>query len=396
VFPVARPPIEDGAVLASGGRIVRVGPRSEVGRGESAATRIDLGEAALLPGPVNAHVHLELGWAHGTIPRSLGMPAWVEAFLAGRAGAAGSESEAAADGVRACRAHGTAAVADVANTRAGLQALASSGLHGVVFREVFALETEKATAVLTEAWDDALATSRASPRLRGCVTAHAPHTLSDELLAGVARLALESGTPLSIHCAESDDEVRLLRDGTGGFADLLKRWGRPLPTRGATPLSRLRAAGLVGPRTLLVHGVHLGDDDIRQAAAARCAIVVCPRSNAFIGVGTAPVPRFLDAGLRVALGTDSLASNDDLDMFAEMAALRRDHPGLAPEAVLRAATMSGAEALGLEGDVGSLGAGRVASMVAVTLAPRDDPLEAMTSGPPRSRRRVLRPELTGE
>ena len=118
-------------------------------------------------------------------------------------------------------------------------------------------------------------------------------------------------------------------------------------------------------------------------------MVVCPRSNAFIGVGTAPVTRFLDAGLPVALGTDSLASNDDLDMFAEMAALRRDHPGVPPEAALRMATLAGAEALGLNEVVGSLAAGRLAALVAVSLDPGDSPLEAVTSGPPAARRRIV-------
>jgi cytosine/adenosine deaminase-related metal-dependent hydrolase len=138
-----------------------------------------------------------------------------------------------------------------------------------------------------------------------------------------------------------------------------------------------------------VHAVHLDREELRLAAEAGATIVLCPRSNATLGVGRAPVPRFLEAGLRLALGTDSLASNEDLDLFAEMAALRRDHPGLDPGLVIRAATLGGAEALGLERRLGSLAPGRRAALVAVRLEPGDDPLEAVTTGPPPESRRVL-------
>jgi cytosine/adenosine deaminase-related metal-dependent hydrolase len=390
ILPVGAPPIEDGALLLEEGRILSVGSREELRRREGRAELRDLGDAALLPAPVNAHLHLELGWAHGRLPLEQGLAPWVRALLGQRETiAAEVEEEAAREGVRACREAGTSAVGEVANTSASRSALAGSSLEGVVFREVLGLDPGEAEAILSRAWDEALAVSRADPALLGAVTAHAPHTLSDRLLAGVARLAGEAGTPLSVHCAESEEELLLLREGRGPLAELLEERGLPPPPTGTTPLRRLASAGLLGERTLLVHGVHLDPEELRLAAEARASLVLCPRSNAALGVGRAPVPSFVEAGLRLALGTDSLGSSEDLDLFAEMAALRRDHPELDPALVLRAATLGGAEALGLERRLGSLAPGRRAALVAVRLGPGDDPLEAVTTGPPPESRRVI-------
>lgn len=391
VLPVCAPPIEDGALLVEDGRIRAVGPRADLRDAAGRASCRDLGECVLLPAPINAHVHLELGWAAERLPRGEGLTAWVRALLEQRGALApGCEEEAARTGVRLCREAGTAGVGEVANTLASLHALAGSELEGVVFREVLGLDPEEAEAILSRAWDEALEVSRTDRALLGAVTAHAPHTVSDRLLEGVARLAREAGTPLSIHCAESEEEVRLLREGRGPLANLLEGRGLPLPPAGSTPGRRLAAAGLLGRRTLLVHGVHLDEEEIGLASEAEATVVLCPRSNAALGVGRAPVPRFLAAGLRLALGTDSLGSNDDLDLFSEMAALRRDHPDLDPATVLRAATLGGAEALGFVG-LGRLERGCRAALACLEIEPGEDPLEVVTADPTRPRWSAILP-----
>jgi cytosine/adenosine deaminase-related metal-dependent hydrolase len=150
----------------------------------------------------------------------------------------------------------------------------------------------------------------------------------------------------------------------------LGRLGPGWRPAGLSPARVLDAAGLLGPRTLAVHGVHLTRDDVRLLASRGTSVVLCPRSNAWIGVGEAPVAMFREEGLRAALGTDSLASNADLDIFAELAALVRLARGLPADWILRAATLGGAEALGMASEFGSIEPGKRASLLALRKRPR--------------------------
>jgi cytosine/adenosine deaminase-related metal-dependent hydrolase len=218
------------------------------------------------------------------------------------------------------------------------------------------------------------------------LTPHAAHTVSHPLLRALAGRALASHEPLSIHVAESGAETEMLLAGTGPLAELLRergQWEDGWKAPGQSPVEYLDRIGVLTPATLAVHCVHVGQHDISRLQARGVTVVTCPRSNAALGVGKAPVPKLLGSGIPVALGTDSLASSPDLDLFAEMAALRREHPGLAPAAVLRMATANGARALGLTGDWGTIEAGKRARFVAVPLSePDDDPLEVVTTCPP--------------
>ena len=151
---------------------------------------------------------------------------------------------------------------------------------------------------------------------------------------------------------------------------------------GRTPIGHLHHLGVLSERCLAVHCIHLDSQDHSLLQSTRATVVTCPRSNRRLGAGVAPVPELLREGIPIALGTDSLASSPDLDLLAEIAALRSDHPGLAPAAALRMATLNGARALGLDGELGSIEAGKRASLVAVALAsPGDDPLETVCSSP---------------
>ena len=150
----------------------------------------------------------------------------------------------------------------------------------------------------------------------------------------------------------------------------------------ATPVAYLARLGLLSERSLAVHCVQLDRQDHSWLQSRGVTVVACPRSNKRLGVGTAPIPELLREGIAVALGTDSLASAPDLDLFAEMAALRKDHPALAPAAVVRMATFNGARALGLADRLGSIEPGKLARLVVVPLtAPDDDPLLRACSRP---------------
>jgi cytosine/adenosine deaminase-related metal-dependent hydrolase len=375
--------LANGAVAVRDERIVSVGPWAT--RPAGAPVR-DLGDSALLPGLVNAHTHVELSWMGADPPPEGDFMAWLTGFLERRRRF--DEEVARREALRAIgeiERRGTVAIGDVGNDTWVWPSLAGSRLAGVLFHEVYDFRSERARDVAASA-------ARRAGALQGaewtCVAVpHAPHTCSEPLIRALAAGAAERGLPLAIHVAESEAEVSLLRDGKGPFRDLLKArglWDEGWEPPRTSPLALLDRAGGLGPRTLVVHGVHLGADDPARIRERGATVVTCPRSNARLGVGRAPLGALLASGVPVALGTDSLASAPDLDLFAEMAALRHEHPGLAPATVLRMATLSGATALGLGRKLGSLEPGKLARLVAVPLdLPAADPLEWVTSCPPQ-------------
>jgi cytosine/adenosine deaminase-related metal-dependent hydrolase len=161
----------------------------------------------------------------------------------------------------------------------------------------------------------------------------------------------------------------------GGWDDA---WTPP----GQTPVELLDRLGLLSDRTLAIHCVQLSQRDHARLQARRVTVVTCPRSNRYTGAGVAPVPRLLADGVPVALGTDSLASAPDLDLFAEIAALRREHPRISPATALRMATLAGAAALGLADRLGTIAPGKLARLAVVALpATEADPLEVVCSEP---------------
>jgi len=383
-------------VLLSGDRIVAVGPRDTITREAGAGAAVtDLGEAALLPGLVNAHVHLELSWMGGAEPPPGGWIAWLEDLLTRRDGVSAAESEAAAErAIAFMEARGTVAVGEVTNTGFTAFPLARAHLHAVVFLEVLGFQPTDAEGVLRQAAVrlDALESDpdvkAAGARLRFALTPHAPYSVSSPLFKALAGRAIAAAAPLSVHVAESEAELSFLQGQQGPLRDLLIRRGRwdgsgvLLGHPAAVgPIELLDRLGALSPRTLAVHAVHLGARDFARLQARGVTVVTCPRSNRRLQVGSAPVPRLLSSGIPVALGTDSLASAPDLDLFAEMAALRQEHPGLPPAAVLRMGTFNGARALGLEEMFGAVAAGKSARLIHVPVPPGEDPLEVVTGGP---------------
>jgi cytosine/adenosine deaminase-related metal-dependent hydrolase len=217
------------------------------------------------------------------------------------------------------------------------------------------------------------------------LTPHSAILASSPLIKALAGRAIASGEPLSLSVAETEAETRLLHDGTGPLVDFLKTaglWDDGWRAPGLSPVEALDRLGALSPRTLAIHCIHLAHQDLSKLQARGVTVVTCPRSNSRLGVGKTPVPKLLGSGIPVALGTDSLASAPDMDLFAEMAALRDEHPSLSAAAVLRMATLNGARALGFARDLGTIEAGKLPALTVVPLPdPGDDPLELVTSGP---------------
>lgn len=389
ILPVASTPIQNGAVLVHEGRIAAFGRRKDLVKAHPGVEVRDLGDTVIIPGLVNAHTHVELSFMNGEPPTGGTFMTWLRDLVARRPGVdAGAAAEAAGKALETMIRRGTVAVGDIANGAWAAPLLARSGLRGLAFHEIFgfaASDTEsilEAAAHRLETIDSDPEVLAARDRFTTILTPHAAHTTSFPLLKALGGRAVASGEMLSIHVAESEEESQLLRDGTGPFKDfLIERgaWDPAFKAPGQTPVEYLERLGVLTPRTLAVHCVHLDHQDFSRLQARGVTVVTCPRSNQRLGVGKAPVPKLLSSGIPVALGTDSLATAPDVDAFTEVAHLRQEHPSVSPAAALRIATLNGARALGMAQDLGSIEEGKLAALAVVGLNdPNDDPLEAVT------------------
>jgi 5-methylthioadenosine/S-adenosylhomocysteine deaminase len=391
VLPVSGPPIPDGAVAIEDGQIDAVGPAAELGEGRHFA------DAAIIPGFVNAHSHLEYA-VYAGFGDGLPFGDWIGLHVERKSRIGLEDMEDIARlGAFECLRSGITAVGDCSFSGAAATACADLGLRGTVYLEVFG-ETADAVTERFEPMRERIA-GVLSDQVRLGISPHAPYTCSLELY----RACDELGLPIATHLAESGDENEFLRTGGGGweaFADLLVK---PL---GTTGIRALADAGLLGSRVLAAHCVMADEEEIALLAEHDVAVAHCPRSNALLGLGIAPVAELLAAGVRVGIGTDSPASTPSFDLFEELrtavalARLRDGGPtAMSAERVLELATLGSAATLGLDGELGSLEPGKQADIAVVSLAgspyvPWEDPAAAVVMGGSASR--VLLTVVGGE
>jgi 5-methylthioadenosine/S-adenosylhomocysteine deaminase len=383
LVPVDGPPIGEGAVAVDGGRIVAVGPSSELGTG----TRYE--NAVILPGFVNAHSHLEYA-VYAGFGDGLEFFPWLATHVARKARLGLEEMEAIASlGAFECLASGITTVGDASYSGAAVSACAEVGLRAIVYLEVFGPGTGQMETRFAANRDRVAGAF--SDRVRLGISPHTPYTAPLELW----REAVALGLPVATHFAESEAEVGWTRSGVG-----------PLDGVRATSIRELAAEGLLSNRVSAAHCVYLDDEERDLLARHDVAVVHCPRSNALLGCGIAPLAELRAAGLRVGLGTDSPASTPSFDMFEELRAAiffararaRRPNVLLAIEA-LRLATLDGARALGLQDEIGTLTPGKRADLTVVSLAgspydPVEDPTAAVVFG--GSPARVLETVVDGK
>ncbi|MBN1628193.1 MAG: amidohydrolase family protein [Thermoleophilia bacterium] len=436
VVPVSTPPIAGGAVLVVDGKIGAVGRATELRARYPEEPVEEFAGCALLPGLVNAHTHLDYSAFRG-FTRGGSFGGWMLRLLLA-SGKLGIDDYAASAlwGAHQCARGGVTSIGDTSN-RAAIDARAALavGLRARVYQEIFGLddaELPKAIQRLelklgqlrhesqvqprsagSAAGSGAAALAAAGPRVEWGISPHAPYTVPPRLYREAARFARRAGLRMATHLAESEAEVEMLVKGAGAIAKAYKaahlwkrqRWTAP----GLSPVQYVAGTGALGPDMLAVHVIQVDGDDIATLAATGTAVAHCPRSNRRLRCGIAPVAEMRAAGITVGLGTDSLASNDSLDMFDEMRAalavsVAREgatgglgaaaapagadptsaaaavSPGvLTPSDVLRMATLEGAQALGWDHLVGSLEAGKRADIVAVEMphAGASDPIAAL-------------------
>lgn len=360
-------PVPNGALLVDAeGRIAALGPEESVPRPPDTRVAHYPG-AALLPGFVNAHTHLELTGLRGRLQEPE-FYQWIQQIR--RAKEETREDtflEWAREGVREAWRYGTTTVADTGTSLAVVRALTELRGAGSVFHEAIAPEAAGADAALAGVREVvARLRAEAGARVAVGVSPHAPYTVSRALYRRVAEYARSEGLALAGHIAESPAEVEFVSAGRGPFADAWRRRGIPLDPPAPSPVRLLDDLGVLGPDFLAIHAVQTDDRDADALAHAGSALVLCPRSNARHGHGAPPLSRYLERGLRIALGTDSVASVDTLDLLAE-AREARLLAGLGAEAALRLLTLGGAAALGREREIGSLEPGKWADLAVIRL-----------------------------
>lgn len=311
----------------------------EVGNAPRAAVQKGL----LLPGLVNAHTHLEQAWRPRMVPGGEGFVSWVRGLREDLPPA--ELSDALRSHARGMKAGGTAAVSDIANFYDALPIWADVGMQGVVQREFLGFTPharDAAIAAVKEFSADVVGDLWERP------AAHAPYSTPPQLIQ--AALSHPSRGPASIHLAEDAGEIRFLMTGEGEFAQFMDelavewRWWTP---PGLSPVAYLESLGCLGPRVLAVHGVHLSEQGIDTLANTQTPLCICPRSNLHIGGALPDVSRLMAVGVRLCLGTDSVASSPDTDVLAEIPVLADRFPNVALETWIDMATRGGADVLGL-------------------------------------------------
>lgn len=398
VLPITSPPIAGGAVRVVDGWIDDVGTAAELQSRYPGEETTNFHHAVLLPGFVNAHTHLEYSVFRGFLD-NLAFPEWILAFIGARKRLSADDYKASAMlGAMECVGSGITTVGDtVSHGEATIEAAKLFGLRTRAFVEVFGMNDAEIPAVLKKL-DQRMERlrSQASPLTTLGVSPHAPYTVSGPLYRALMAYSMGAGVKMATHLAESKAEVTFVRNGAGVLAHDFRElvgWDEvPWMPTGASPVKYLEQWGALDGGLLAVHCVQVSAADIEVLRQYDVAVAHCPKSNAKLACGIAPVGDFLAAGLRVGIGSDSLASNNLLDMFGEMRvaillhrASQQDTERLQADQVLRMATLGGAQVLGLDEVVGSLEKGKRADIIAVDMeyshfAPIDDPVSALVYG----------------
>ena len=374
VVPIADAPIAHAVVAVDRDRIAYVGPADGAPQGDD----VRLGDVVLMPGLVNAHCHLELTAMRGFL-EDIDFRRWILRLTNARRSVLDRDAllDSARFGLEEGMLAGITSYADTSESGVGVQAMREAGVRGIVYQEVFGPDPKQC--------DESIAGLREkvaglryleTPLVRVGVSPHAPYTVSDDLFRATTALAREQHLPMAIHVAESDLEQRLVVDASGSFADGLRRRGIAVDPRARSPIQLLDRLGVLDVAPLLIHCVRVSSEDIGRIAQTQAPVAHCPASNAKLGHGVAPLAEMLAAGVTVGLGSDSMASNNRMDMLEEarlalLSQRARLQSAEAPEAidVLEMATIGGARAIGIDDQVGTLEVGKQADLAAFAFAP---------------------------
>ena len=376
VLPISNPSIERGAVAFEADKIAAIGSLADLTRQFPEAKVEDFEEAAILPGFVNAHAHLELTAMRGFLDDvEHDFFAWLRKLTVARGERMFAEDvkiSSVCGAMEAARA-GVTCLGDIAtNAATSISALQTVGLRGTSFQETLSPDKKVAKTRFAQLREQiAVCREIESGTVKAGISPHAPYSVSPPLFELVTDFALAENLPVSIHAAESKGEDIFVRTGKGFFENFYAERGFEWRITGKSPIQYLHSLGALRVAPLLAHCVRVDDADLEIIHATNSKIAHCPKSNAKFGHGIAPLDKFLEKNLCVGLGSDSVASNNVCDILEEarFAALfqRTRNCFINAEKILKIATLGGAEALGLDDKIGSLEAGKQADLVVISL-----------------------------
>jgi cytosine/adenosine deaminase-related metal-dependent hydrolase len=386
ICPVSAPPIRDGALAVEGEKILGVGRERPAN-----AQRVSFPGCAIIPGFVNAHAHLELTVLRGFL-EDMPFDSWIPRLTTAKYQQLTRHDmlQSARLGAIEMLRSGVTCVGEVMDLGVAWQAIREFGLRGIAYQEAFGPAQNQAEQAMTGLRKKIEEYRRdENDTVRVGVSPHAPYTVSAKLFGDINEYAQHEGLRLTTHIAESKEEGQFVRSGTGPFAENHRKRGIDVTPAGCSPLAYLDRLGLVRPEMLLIHAVDLNDSDMDILKRRRPAMVHCPKSNAKLAHGIARVTDIKKTDITIGLGTDSVSSNNVIDMFEEMRtaifqqrARTQQWNALDASAAFRMATLDGAACLGLEKHLGSLEIGKCADFVVVDLNdpavhPVYDPIQTM-------------------
>ncbi len=362
LFPIHKHPNEDVWINVRDGQITSIGTAEE-------KVRYDPGDCAVLPGLVNAHAHLEFSDIETPLgKRHMPLAEWIGEVLAWRTTRERKTThQRVGEGISQSVAAGVIAIADIVSEK---ESFTDTPLYYRAFQELIATNDEQ-VAIAIEKIHSFDAEKNESSQYG--LSPHAPYSVAKPIWEKVVARASTSNVPLAVHLAETRDELIFLATGEGRFDELLRKRGvHDFAPAGKDPLSFLKILA-AAPNTLIAHGNYLRDEEIKFLAHHndRFTVVYCPRTHAYFGHDPYPLESMLDAGVRVAIGTDGRGSNPDLSLWREMQHIAQTHPAVSGETILQMGTLAGACGLGLADRIGTLKSGKEASLAVIRLA--DDP-----------------------
>jgi len=369
IIPITASPIKNGAVAINEGRILHVGTYKDVCERLTGMV-FHHGRGAIMPALVNAHIHLELSSLKNYLDDSEGFIDWLRNLVERRSIPSPSEvKDAMILAIDRLKQTGTILIGDITNTGLSIPILTSKPIKAMVFLEVVGLKMEKAKVH----WNQLLKLlTQWSKRINLPITlaAHSPYSVSKEILRQIRDWSESHDQIISIHLAESEEEVIFLMTGGGPLKDLLvdiEAFDPDFNPPGLSPVAYLAKLGFLGDKTLCVHLVHINHEDIYILKKKGVKVCICPLSNHRLKVGLPPVDKLLKADIPIALGTDSLASNEDINLFREMAYLKAEFSHIPGHEILKMGSLYGATALGMESTLGSIEPGKEAHLIFIPL-----------------------------